>query len=88
MNACEATKSALDTMAESIAVSMPGSRSEKHGASGPLRRRALEIARSEDGLSDALQRDDRQILPAASMFDDDLDHRTGPSSNERVWRVL
>ncbi len=84
MTAIDSTKPTIDTMDESVSVSMARSRSDKHVASRPLRDRALEIARYEDGLSDALQRDDRQMLPAAGMLDAQLDHRTRPSANERV----
>ena len=84
MNAFGATKATFDTMDDLAAVSMAGSRSEKHVVSRPLRDRALEIAKSEEGLGDALQRDDRQMLPSAAMLDAQLDHRTGPSTNQSM----
>ena len=84
MKAFDAMKAAIDTMNEWVSVSMAGSRSQKNVASRPLQHRASEIAKSEDGLSDALQRDDRQMLSSVAMLDAQLDHRARPSTNERV----
>jgi len=76
MNAFDATQPTIDTMDESVSVSNGRPHSGKHAANRPLRSRALEIAKPEGGLSDALQRDDRQMLPATAMFDDEFDHGT------------
>jgi hypothetical protein len=69
MNALITTRPTIDTMDESVSVSMAGSSSETDLASRPLLHRALEITKSAGGLGDAFQRDDRKTLPAATMLD-------------------
>jgi len=84
MTACDATKPTIDAGHESISDSRTLFRHADDGASTLLPRFQRRGARAARVLRDAFQRDDRQVLPAAAMLDDQLHNGTGSASHERA----
>jgi len=100
MIALDATKMGTDAIDPWKLASMTPDRTTNDVASTRLRRCDSGRASAHAVLRDALERDDRQVLPAGAILDRELDHGTRPSSNEclrsgarrlsrqREWRTL
>jgi hypothetical protein len=78
------TKASVDANNVSMDTRSPLDLTLNDVAATRLPHRASNVARNAGVLGDAPKRNDRQVLPAAMMLDDQLDHRAWSSSNERV----
>ena len=81
MTSFELTKPTIDAMDESISNSITRFRHANDVMSTRLLHFLSCDTRTGPVLRDASKRHDRQVLPAAAMFDDQLKHRTRPSAN-------
>jgi len=84
MTAFDATQPTIEALPSWTFASLMPTRDENDVASTRLPRYWWSFARTVRVLRHASKRNDRQVLPAAAMLDDQLHHGSRPSSNERV----
>ena len=82
LDSARPTDAAIDSLTSTFS---SANRDEIDGANTPPQRIASNYPTAEGALRDAPKRDDRQVLPAAAMLDDQLHDGARSPSHERVW---